>query len=74
MCAGFVYSQVLYACVQLKLFDHLAREPMTIGALATALQLPLESTRRLIDAATALHLTARSMTNGSVWVSTGRPS
>ena len=24
LCAGFVYSQILFACVRLKLFDHVA--------------------------------------------------
>ena len=59
MCAGFVYSQVLLACVRLKLFDVLAQGPMTLGALSTSLDLSEEATRRLIDAATALRLTAR---------------
>ena len=56
VCAGFVYSQILYACVRLKLFELLAREPLTDAAIAEALQLPLESTQRLLEAALSLQL------------------
>ncbi len=54
--AGFVYSQILSACVQLRLFDLLAERPQTCGQLAGRLGLPIESTRRLLDAAVALRL------------------
>ncbi len=57
--AGFSYSQVLLACVQLKLFDRLAQGAATAEALAPALQLPPEACRRLLDAAVALRLLAR---------------
>ncbi len=36
LCAGFVYSQILLACVQLQLFDILAERPATAAALAPA--------------------------------------
>ena len=59
ICAGFVYSQVLYASVRCGLFDALAEGPLAITDLARAIELPPEATRRLVDAATALGLTAR---------------
>jgi demethylspheroidene O-methyltransferase len=34
LCAGFVYSQVLFTCVRLRLFDILFKKPLTIAALA----------------------------------------
>jgi demethylspheroidene O-methyltransferase len=57
--AGFVYSQTLLACVRLGLFERLAARPMTVAALAAAVDLPAEATRRLLDAATALRLLER---------------
>jgi len=54
--AGFVYSQVLQACVQLKLFDQLAAGPVSAEDLAARLALPLDSMRLLLDAAAALDL------------------
>lgn len=54
--AGFVYSQILLACVQLKLFDVLAERPATVDELAARFELPIESVRLLLDAAVALQL------------------
>ena len=55
--AGFVYSQVLLACVRLKLFDQLARSgPMTVAQCAAATGLPSASAERLLLAAVALRL------------------
>ena len=34
LCAGFVYSQILLACVQLELFEILAERPASIASLA----------------------------------------
>ncbi len=59
LCAGFVYSQILLACVQLRLFDILAERPATAAALAPRLGLPVEAAERLLAAATALRLVAR---------------
>ncbi len=59
LCAGFVYSQVLHACVQLRLFDILADGPQTVDALAARLGIPLDRTRRLLLAAASLRLLAR---------------
>jgi demethylspheroidene O-methyltransferase len=54
--AGFVYSQVLAASVQLNLFETLRAGPLTTAQLAPRLTLPLEATERLLRAATALKL------------------
>ena len=54
--AGFVYSQVLQACVRLRLFDLLAEGPQSVAALAPRLGLSEEATRRLLAGAAALEL------------------
>jgi len=59
LCAGFVYSQVLQACVQLRLFDILAEGPQTPDALAMRLDMPLDRMQRLLLAATSLKLLSR---------------
>jgi demethylspheroidene O-methyltransferase len=59
LCAGFVYSQVLAACVRLDLFARLRSGPLTTGELAARLDLPEEGTRRLLDAAVSLRLLSR---------------
>ena len=59
LCAGFVYSQVLAACVQLDLFSILAEGPSSAAALSARLSLPLEATERLLAAAASLGLAAR---------------
>jgi len=59
LCAGFVYSQVLFTCVRLRLFDILFKEPLTIAALAERLLLSPEATSRLLDAAVSLGLAER---------------
>lgn len=57
--AGFVYSQVLLACVRLKLFDLLAEGPQTVAALAPRLGLSEDATLRLLAAAVSLKLLNR---------------
>jgi demethylspheroidene O-methyltransferase len=59
LCAGFVYSQILLACVELDLFDVLARGPLDVDELATRVSLPPDSMRLLLDAATSLQLAQR---------------
>jgi demethylspheroidene O-methyltransferase len=54
--AGFVYSQVLLACVRLRLFDILAQGPRSAVDLAAQLDLPADSTERLLAAAVSLEL------------------
>jgi demethylspheroidene O-methyltransferase len=54
--AGFVYSQVLVACVQLKLPDLLADGPKSLQSLAVAMDLPIQSAARLLAAAQSLDI------------------
>ena len=56
LCAGFVYSQVLVACVRLRLFEALRRGERNEVDLARGLDLPLAGMRRLLVAASALRL------------------
>ena len=56
LCAGFVYTQVLTACVRLDLFAILAAGPLPVDALARRLDLPPENARRLLAAAESLGL------------------
>jgi demethylspheroidene O-methyltransferase len=56
LCAGFVYSQVLHACVALRLFERLADHPRDLRDLAEATDVPPARLERLLDAATALGL------------------
>ncbi len=56
VCAGFVYSQILFACVRLRLFDLLAAGPHTAASIAERLNLPPASTDRLLEAAVSLRL------------------
>ncbi len=59
--AGFVYSQVLAAAVQMDLFEVLASGPQTVAELAPKLahSLPPSGLQRLLDAASALDLIER---------------
>lgn len=59
LCAGFVYSQVLLACVRLRLFDILQEGPAEEAALARRLDLPPDGAARLLRAAAALDLLAQ---------------
>ncbi len=56
ICAGFVYTQTLLACVRLNVFETLAPGPMPLEALAAKFSLPVESAKRLLRAAVALGL------------------
>jgi demethylspheroidene O-methyltransferase len=57
--AGFVYTQVLLACVRLGLFEQLASGPDTAARMAQRHGLPLRSMQRLLDAGVALRLLRR---------------
>ncbi len=57
--AGFVYSQVLLACVRLRVFERLLEQPRDAEALAPVLGLPVDGTSRLLEAAVALRLVER---------------
>jgi demethylspheroidene O-methyltransferase len=59
LCAGFVYSQVLAACVRLRLFDLLRDGPQSVAAIAARTGLPAEGAARLLGAAASLDLLAR---------------
>ncbi len=59
LCAGFVYSQILFACLQLRVFEVLADGPLGLSALADQLGLPQDGASRLLEAAVALQLVAR---------------
>lgn len=59
LCAGFAYSQVLAACVSLRVFESLAAGPLTAEALAPRLGLTAERAARLCEAAAALDLLRR---------------
>lgn len=54
--AGFVYSQVLDACIRLHLFDFLAEGPQPLAVLAKQLKLQEEQALRLLLAAVSLRL------------------
>jgi demethylspheroidene O-methyltransferase len=56
LCAGFVYSQTLLACVQLGLLEKLRDGPQSLEALARDLRLPRDALRALVRAAAALQL------------------
>ena len=59
LCAGFVYSQVLYASVELHLFGILAEGPQGLPALAARMGLPPDGAERLLRAAVSLRLVSR---------------
>jgi demethylspheroidene O-methyltransferase len=59
LCAGFVYSQILLACVRLRLLDILAERPQTAAVLARRISLTEEAAGRLLAAAVALRLAER---------------
>jgi demethylspheroidene O-methyltransferase len=59
LCAGFVYSQILFACVRLKLFGVLADGPLGAAELSSRLSLSPGSTALLLDAAASLKLVQR---------------
>ena len=54
--AGFVYSQVLTACIRLDIFNVLKAGPRDVGELAIALDFPAPELLRLLHAAAALDL------------------
>jgi demethylspheroidene O-methyltransferase len=59
LCAGFVYSQLLFACVRLRLFEALADGPRSCDSLARCSQLEPAAMRCLLDAAVSLRLLER---------------
>lgn len=59
LCAGFVYSQVLLACVRLRLFDLLAAGPKSVADVARDAGLEESAAGCLLDAAAGLRLADR---------------
>ena len=59
LCAGFVYSQTLFACIRLDLFHLLTDAPLTADAVAARTGLGPAQAERLLKAATALDLLGR---------------
>ncbi len=57
--AGFVYTQVLFSCLKLKLFDLLAEGALPLNEIALRIDLPLASAERLTTAAIAIKLLER---------------
>jgi demethylspheroidene O-methyltransferase len=62
--AGFTYSQVLFACVRLDLFEQLAGQSMPVGELAARMDMSPAAATRLLDAGVALRLFSRRLTAG----------
>jgi demethylspheroidene O-methyltransferase len=54
--AGFVHSQVLLACVRLRLLDHVLAQPRTLVELAALTQLLPAGLQRLLDSAVSMRL------------------
>ncbi|MFZ5690051.1 MAG: methyltransferase [Pseudomonadota bacterium] len=59
LCAGFVYSQILAACVELGLFDLLRTGPLPARDLALRMSLREDAAMRLLRAAASLDLVER---------------
>ena len=57
VCAGFVYSQVLFAFIETPLLRELSRGPAFAEDLASAADLPLDRMERLLQATCAIGLT-----------------
>ncbi len=64
--AGFVFSQVLHACVTLRIFEALHGRALTTDALAAQSKLPPERMRILLSQAARLGLLREASTD--VWV------
>ncbi len=58
MMAGFIYSQVLLACVRLRILEVVNESPRTLDELAQICQVPAAGLQRLIHSAVALELLA----------------
>jgi demethylspheroidene O-methyltransferase len=59
LCAGFVYSQVLLACVGLRLFPQLREGPLPSSTLAARASVSTEAINTLLEAAASLRLLER---------------
>ncbi len=59
LCAGFVYSQILYACIKLDILEKLRPGPRPLVQIASELDMSEAATLRLLLAAQSLGLVAR---------------
>jgi demethylspheroidene O-methyltransferase len=59
LCAGFVYSQVLAACVRLRLFQQLQAGPLSTATLASRSSIAPDAMAMLLEAAASLRLLER---------------
>lgn len=59
LCAGFVYSQILFACVKVRLFEVLSEGAQSADAVARRIGLPRDNAERLLRAAVSLRLAER---------------
>ncbi len=59
ICAGFVYSQTLLACVRLGVLERLRSQPSSSAELALAVGISESATEKLLGAASALRLVER---------------
>src|SRR5262249_27216036 len=59
LCAGFVYSQVLVACVRLNVFAQLRDGALPVVTLAARSSVPVDAMATLLDAAASLQLLER---------------
>ncbi|MCJ8307593.1 MAG: methyltransferase [Rhizobiaceae bacterium] len=57
--SGFVYSQILLACIELDVLPKV-KSGLTLAALSEQIDLPIDETRRLADGAVALRLLQKS--------------
>lgn len=64
LCAGFVYSQVLSACVRLGVFQALAQGPLSVQQVAQRVGLTVDAAERLLISATSLKLVSRRGADG----------
>jgi demethylspheroidene O-methyltransferase len=56
LCAGFVYSQILFTCVRFDLLSLLHEKALTLEDAALHICLPLDATERLFKAAVAIDI------------------
>jgi demethylspheroidene O-methyltransferase len=59
LAAGFVYSQILFACVKLRLFEYLNAGPRSMLEIGAHIGLPAAGAERLVRAALSLGLLER---------------
>ena len=62
---GFVYTQVVLACVRTGLIPRLAAGPLSVADVATIADLPVSAAERLLKAAASIDLTNASPTDAT---------